>query len=619
MLCWPAVGTTLAPSAVRRLESTDQHQGRGRDCVSTRRQSLTGVLAGSLLLVALVPFLPLAILTWSGYHREVERVEEEIRAANRHIAVLAGNYLETLLRQLRQEALIAERLASPTLPPPPIGADWELVADDGIVVLTQVDPTRIDRPCGYSDLLNDDALDPRLTAVGNWIDGEPPTVLFCGSRTAAGHLVAVLDPVVLHGQLQAWTTEGVDRHLYVVDGGGRLLFYSDLELSTSGADLRANPPIRLFVEGGDSDLRYTSTVSGKERIGTVHRLVEGGWGVIVSADVGARLIDLRSRYWWLAWSIVFAFAAAMAILVVSSRRLVRPVLDIVRSLRDPERTPQTPLVVQPSTRRVAEYDELVQTFDDLVADFAAVERELVQAEKASLLGQLASGLAHEMGTPLNVITGNAQYLLRKAPADDPTRSALQLIVKQAQRIAAMIRRLLDVSRPAEARLVPVDIPLVVRQILEIVPGLINSVKVRCDLDALAPSALADPKLLEHALMNLIANACQAMPDGGRLTLVTGVESADGAGDDPSVVVIVADTGCGIPAEVLPRIFEPFFTTKAPSQGTGLGLAIVERIVRLHGGRVEVASTAGRGTVVTLFLRPAASVDPAVRGSSEEGK
>jgi signal transduction histidine kinase len=602
------VSATSAPPGSGTSASTPDQRER------PRRRSLIGVLAASLMLVALVPFLPLSLLTWSTYHREVELVETEIRASNRHIAVLAGTYLDTLVRQVREEARLAGALGRDTLPPLLTGIGWELVSADGTVVDSQLAPDRRGRACGYRPLLQEAS---GLTPVGPWIEGSAPTVLFLGPEIEGGRLVAALDPAVLHRQLRAWTREGLDRHLYVVEGSGRPLFYSDLELSRRGADLSTNPPIRLFSDGGNGDIRYISIVSGKQRLGFVQRLEEADWGVVVSADVGTGLLGLRTRYQLLGWSIAFALAAAVAILLLSSRWVTRPLLDIRRALRDPDRPAQAPLRVEPATREVAEYDDLIEAFDELGADFAAVERELVQAEKASLLGQLASGLAHEMGTPLNVITGNAQYLLRKAPAGAAARPMLEQIVSQAQRIAAMIRRLLDVSRPATARLVPVDVSAVVRQALDIVAGVSRGVEVRCDLDEGAGPVLADPKLLEHALMNLIVNACQAMPAGGRLALITGVESAAEPAAAPWVVVQVVDTGCGIPPEHLPRIFEPFFTTKPHPEGTGLGLAIVERIVRQHGGRVEVDSTAGRGTVVLLRLRPVTAEAATLQGTQRE--
>ena len=565
------------------------------------RGSVVGVLAASLLLVALIPFLPLALLSWSAYHRDVAAVESEISASNRQIAAIAGNLVDALLRRIREEGRAAGSVPNGELPPPLAGAAWELVAGDGVVLASELDVRRRGGDCGSRKALRGG---DGLTSVGEWIDGDSPTALYLLPEHAGARLVAVLDPEALHHQLQAWTGEGLDRHLYVVERSGRPVFYSDLELSRRAVDLSANPPIRLFASGGRGELRFVSVVSGKERLGYVHRITEADWAVIVSADVGASLLGLHSRYTLLGWSIAFALAAAVAILLLSSRWLARPLLDIRRALHVPGRSPHDPLAVEAATRRLHEYDELVTAFNELGADFTAVERELVQAEKTSLLGQLASGLAHEMGTPLNVITGNAQYLLRKVPVEDPRRPALEQIISQAQRIAAMIRRLLDVSRPAEARLVPVDLAAVIRQTLEIVPGLSRSVELHCDLDPDLGPVLADPKLLEHALMNLVANACQAMPKGGRLAVVTGAETSVDAGGPAFAVVMVSDTGCGIPPEHLSRIFEPFFTTKPHPEGTGLGLAIVERIVRQHGGRVEVDSAVGRGTVVTLRLRPA---------------
>ena len=597
---------SAAPQAWGRANVERDREG------SSSRRSLTRILAASLLLVALVPFLPLSLLTWTGYHRDVELVETEIRASNRHIAMLAGTYLDTLIRQVRDEARVAADLAPGTPPPPLTGVAWEIVRENGTVAATQLDPRRIDRECGYGRALG---RGPGLTEVAPWIDGAPPTVLYLGPRRGATRIVAVLEPGILHRQLQAWSRHGLDRHLYVVDGSGALLFYSDLELSRRGTDLTSNPPIRAFIGGSTGDLRYISVVSKKERLGFVHPLTEAGWGVVVSADVGARILGLRTRYQLLGWSIAFALVAAAAILLLGSRRLTRPLLDLRRALRDPDRAPHDPLQVAPATRRLAEVDDLVEAIDELGADLAAVERELVQAEKASLLGQLASGLAHEMGTPLNVITGNAQYLLRRAPLDEVQTQTLEQIVNQGQRIASMIRRLLDVSRPAEARLTPVDLRAVVDQTLDIVPRISRGVEIRCDLDNDIGPVLADPKLLEHALMNLIVNSCQAMPEGGRLTLVAGVESKKTTAGGPFVLLAVTDTGCGIPPENLPRLFEPFFTTKAHAEGTGLGLAIVDRIIRQHGGRVEIVSTPGHGTVALLRLRPV----PATNGNGRRSR
>jgi signal transduction histidine kinase len=333
-------------------------------------------------------------------------------------------------------------------------------------------------------------------------------------------------------------------------------------------------PTRRFVSSPRAAGASCASSAGSGKGASTYRIAEADWAVIVSADVGASLLGLHSRYTLLGWSIAFALAAAVAILLLSARWLARPLLDIRQALHVPGRSPHDPLAVEAATRRLHEYDELVTAFNELGADFTAVERELVQAEKTSLLGQLASGLAHEMGTPLNVITGNAQYLLRKVPVEDPRRPALEQIISQAQRIAAMIRRLLDVSRPAEARLVPVDLGAVIRQTLEIVPSLSRDVELYHDLDPDLGPVLADPKLPARA-MNLVVNAWKTMK-GGRLR-------GDRRRDLGRRRRAGLRGGDGVRHRLRDPARAPFpdlraFFTASPPRGTGLNLAIVRRIV-----------------------------------------
>lgn len=565
-----------------------------------RRPSLVTLLAWLVVLVALVPFLPLAWLTWTGYRAELVRVEAQISESNRHIARLAANYLDTLLWQVEDAARLTAGSGS-GLPAALPGVLWERLDPGGRVVGSEIAADRVGTAAGYAALVGAGA-PGGLTAVGRHVSGFPPTVLVWAAGRDGGRVVGVLDPEALHEALLAWSGGGLDRHVYVVDGAGALLLYSDLDLSARGADLSDNPPVRLFLAGGSGELRYTSTVSGRERLGIVERLVDVPWGVVVSADPAGRVLDLRGRTLRLVASIVFAVAAALVLLLIASRAIVGPLLELRAALAAGDRPIGAPLAVRPRMRRLAEVDELVSAFDELSARYAATEGELVQAEKAALLGQLASGVAHEMGTPLNVITGNVQYLLRRTPEEGGSRPLLEQIKTQAERIASMIRRLLDFSRPARARLVAVELEEVVRRVLELVPDMGRAVHVEVVAARGVVPAMADPKLLEHVLLNLVVNAWQAMPGGGDLTLRIAAD------EQPEWVRLeVADTGCGIPEEHLERVFEPFFTTKAQGQGTGLGLAIVDRIVRQHGGRVGLASTPGVGTTVTIWLRAASAV------------
>jgi signal transduction histidine kinase len=239
-----------------------------------------------------------------------------------------------------------------------------------------------------------------------------------------------------------------------------------------------------------------------------------------------------------------------------------------------------------------------------------------------------------VGNPLSAILGLADILLMKgSPAGalpEKAREHVEQIRKETGRIHGILRRLLDFSRPHRTELREVDVNETIRETLRLAEPMadLRPVVVRLALDPSAGAVRADPGLLQQALLNLVMNAAQAMPDGGTLTIATrnvpfGEEDAVPArrAEDPShvdyrsrrqaargprpgepgVEIAVADTGCGIPPENLPAIFDPFFTTKEPGRGTGLGLAVVHGIVEILQGRIRVASDLGKGTTLRLWL------------------
>lgn len=588
------------------------------------RTSIAGVLVWSLILAILIPFLPLVYLTYQGYRQDIARVEGGIQETNRQMAVLAANYVETFVERLREDARHATRGGAPVLPRATEALRWELVDADWRVQASQIDPARVGQACGYHGVLAGlgGAAGKDHSVVGKWIPGHAPTVLFgFPAGATGGHLIAVLLSEGLHDELVASVGSFSDRRLYVVDPTGLTVFYADMKVSLRGDDLSANPPVRLFLDGGSGPIRYRSTITGKDRSGYVERPSTVDWGVIVSTDIAAMVITLQDRYESVGWSIGFALVAAIAILALTSRQLVRPILQIREAVRAERRRPDGTLDVPASVVETAEYHELVREFDLLHARLKVTEAELIQAEKTALLGQLAGGIAHEFGTPLNVISGNAQYLIRRHGADPEERQVLEKIVRTSERLASMIRNVLDFARPTPAILEAVALEEVVAQALEMVSGLTKRrIETRIDLPPDLPRVHGDPRLLEHALLNLIVNACQAMPDGGTLTIDGGVGDPPGGALAPgqaAVFVRVADSGGGIAPEHLGKIFQPFFTTKAQGEGTGLGLAMVERIVKQHRGLVEVHSTVGEGTEFVVWLErapdePAIDAAPAAR-------
>ena len=214
----------------------------------------------------------------------------------------------------------------------------------------------------------------------------------------------------------------------------------------------------------------------------------------------------------------------------------------------------------------------------------------------ALAGQLAAGLAHEIGTPLNVIAGTAEFLLGECPAEDPRRTDMVLISQEAHRVAALVRRLLGLVRERRGSPAPVAMH-------DLLDHTLRLLDYRLQQEAIAvvrrytpdlPPVLGVRQELEQVLLNLLVNAWHAMSGGGTLTVTTARRGA-------RAVLAIADTGCGIAEAHLPRLFEPFFTTKAAGQGTGLGLAVAHQLITGHGGRIDIASRVGQGTTVTVTL------------------
>jgi two-component system, NtrC family, sensor kinase len=232
-------------------------------------------------------------------------------------------------------------------------------------------------------------------------------------------------------------------------------------------------------------------------------------------------------------------------------------------------------------------------FNDLT-ERVELEDQLVQAEKLSSIGLLAAGVAHEVNTPLAVITSQAQMLMKQVPADDPKAKTLDRIIKQSFRASEIVNNLLKFSRTGGSEYLEVDVNRVIRETLALVEPMLRASKITLNTQLASdlPGVHGNSGKLQQVFMNLIMNARDAMPYGGELTLATESE-------DSTVRVEVSDNGVGIPAEHLSKIFDPFFTTKSTSRGTGLGLAVSYGIIREHGGKIEVESAVGKGASFRL--------------------
>jgi signal transduction histidine kinase len=238
-------------------------------------------------------------------------------------------------------------------------------------------------------------------------------------------------------------------------------------------------------------------------------------------------------------------------------------------------------------------------------EMRALERNLQRAEKLATIGTLAAGVAHEIGTPLGIISGRAEQLLTRVANDESgetARKGITSILSQVDKVSTTIRQLLDF-----ARIRPIDAqPVTPTQALQSAAALLEhhfrqaKVTLHVDASVSIPPVIADPGQLEQVLVNLLMNACDACAADGQVW----VSASEHEG---RVALEVCDDGVGIPPEHLSSVLDPFFTTKKRGQGTGLGLTIAADIVKNHGGTLEVESIVGEGTTIRVVLPRAAEV------------
>lgn len=246
----------------------------------------------------------------------------------------------------------------------------------------------------------------------------------------------------------------------------------------------------------------------------------------------------------------------------------------------------------------------------------ATLEQLRHADRLRTVGTLASGIAHELGTPLNVIAMRAKMITTgEVPADEAVASA-RIIHSQTERVTGIVRQLLDFARRRSPKRAEIDLGDIAERTRSLLQALAKTTHV--ELAVVAENKVrveVDAVQIEQALTNLVINAIHAMPEGGRLTItireeVSAKPDASSAAE-PCGVIEVVDTGVGITPENLVRIFEPFFTTKGVGEGTGLGLSVTHGIVEGHGGWMTATSRVGKGTRFTVFL-------PRTRASFERG-
>ncbi len=413
------------------------------------------------------------------------------------------------------------------------------------------------------------------------------------------------------------------------DERGELLMLSD---TLTAEELRHPPELEAVITRGEP-AEFVRRAGGQRIFSIILPISAGGarrGAVEVVHPLAFVEADIRrARLVWVLTTLLLLLAIFAVVSVVLRRSLSQPVRELLGGAAALGRGDLGYRVI--ASRSGGEFAQLAREFNRMADSLAEqrraalreaeerlrLESDLRHSERLAAVGRLAAGVAHEMGAPLNVIDARAEQLMLKpdAPPESQRRN-LSIIRAQTERITHVIRQLLNLARTYDLNPAAVDLRgLAAEALSQFEANAARAgVEVDFDGDGEAVQVEADEAYVRQVLLNVLNNAVQAMPSGGRLRVEVESEVAE-KGMRRFASVSISDTGPGIMPEDLPKIFDPFYTTKEVGQGTGLGLSVAFRVVEEHGGWIEAANNRGApGATFTIYL-PHAD-DAAARRAAE---
>jgi two-component system NtrC family sensor kinase len=422
--------------------------------------------------------------------------------------------------------------------------------------------------------------------------------------------------------VRAWETEGEERALTLLAEANR--FQEQVRLSWLWLDSPKGRELpraqqEALLAGRDTSEVEDSTGPGLLRSYTPVTIGPRRGAIEITEPLTEQRLHVRQTVVGTALATcAIALAFLLVAMAMGQRMVGRPVEQLVGLAH---RIGQGELEARVYLRQKDELTTLADAMNQMAGGLATARAQVAaetaarlatlehlrHADRLGTVGKLASGVAHELGTPLNVVLGRAKMIASGEAEGDETRECARIISQQVQHMTGIIRQLLDFARRRTPQRSPENLAELVDRTLKLLQPMAARRNITLAFESSGPVDLhVDPGQLQQALTNLVVNGLHAMKRPGTLRVRLGSARAlppsDPGGPEADWVRLdVMDEGEGIPPETLPRIFEPFFTTKDVGEGTGLGLSVSYGLIRDHGGWISVSSEHGRGSCFSIFL------------------
>lgn len=429
--------------------------------------------------------------------------------------------------------------------------------------------------------------------------GDAPRRVIAGLMILKNHTMGGIEKIRI----------GKTGYAYIVDAAGNVIVHPQKErLLENFSD---NPAVGELLTKREGIIEFVN--KDEVRIlAAFAKIEETGWGVVVRQPTEESYAAAESNLFFLVAVFICSLLTALALGVYLARKISDPVTALAVGVN---RVAAGDLGTKIKVETGDEIGQLALAFNDMTgklklhmeeidkahSEVLKTQEQLLRSEKMAAIGQLAAGLAHEIYNPLNVISGFTEVLLKQSGRPEAEKKHLSEIYRETGRCQNLIAELLRFAKPKKSGRAPADLGVILSETASLIQAQAKAqgISVALDIPAGLPAVPADKDQLKQVFLNLLLNACQAMPAGGEL-------SARAYPLPGAVAVDIRDTGVGIRAQDLQNIFNPFFTTKA--EGTGLGLALSFAVMESHGGSINVKSEEGKGATFTLTLPQPAGTD-----------